>query len=308
MILVYIALFAGQFDATFREGLIALNQNNLAVAESKLESATQLEPHNGRAWVALAQTYWKEHKAAQARSAAQSADAWAGDDAIARNALKLFYSEDYYFQIAQLDLNRQNFAVALETLDTGRKKFSNSAQLELAAGVAYYGLRRFPEAIDAFLRTIQLDGTIEQPYVFLGRMLDQAERKLPAVTQAFAGFAARAPDSYLSNFLYGKALAVADDTGAAEASLRKSIAQNGGYWESRFELGLLLERRQKFDDAARELKTSADLNPRDPVIHYHLARVYDRLGKTAEAQAERELHARLAAESAPAGYGMTGIK
>lgn len=307
MILVYIALFAGQFDATFREGLIALNQNNLAVAESKLDSATQLEPHNARVWVALAQTYWKEHKTAQARSAAQSAETWAGSDAVARNALSLFYSEDYYFQVAQLDLDRQNFAAALETLDAGRKKFANSVQLELAAGVAYYGLRRFPEAIDAFLHTIQLDGSVEQPYVFLGRMLDQAEGKLPAITHAFAAFAARAPDSYLSNFLYGKALAMGDSTGA-EALLRKSIAENPAYWESHFELGMLLDRQHKFEDAARELKTSANLNPRDPVVHYHLARIYDRLGRTAEARAERELHARLAEESAPAGYGMSGIK
>ena len=308
MILVYVALFAGQFDATFREGLIALNQNNLAVAESKLDSATQLEPHNARAWVALAQTYWKEHKPGQAQVAARNAESWAGSDAVARNALTLFYSEDYYFQLAQLDLDRQNFAAALETLDAGRKKFAASAQLELAVGVACYGLRRFPQAIDAFLRTIQLDDTIDQPYVFLGRMLDQAEGKLPAITEAFAAFAARAPESYVSNFLYGKALAIADNAGAAETSLRKSIARNGAYWESHFELGLLLDRERRFEDAARELKTSAGLNPRDPVVHYRLARVYDRLGRTADAQAERALHARLAAESEPAGYGMTGIK
>ena len=69
----------------------------------------------------------------------------------------------------------------------GRKNFDKSPQLELAAGVAYYGLRRFPEAIEAFLRTIRLDPGIEQPYVFLGRMLDQAEDKLPQITEVFAG-------------------------------------------------------------------------------------------------------------------------
>ena len=308
MIVLYIALFAGQFDATFREGLIALNQNNLAQAEAKLEASTRLEPRNARAWVALAQTYWKEHKPAEAQDAARNAETWAGADAVARNALSLFYSEDYYFQVAQLDLKRQDFAAALETLDAGRKKFADSAQLALAAGVADYGLRRFPEAIDAFLRTIQLDGTIEQPYVFLGRMLDQAEGKLPAIAQAFQAFAARAPDSYLSNCLFGKALAMGDDTARAEALLRKSIALNGAYGESHFELALLLDRQHKFADAVREMQNSAGLDPRDPVPHYHLARLYDRLGKTADAQAERELHARLAAASAPAGYGMAGIK
>ncbi len=128
-------------------------------------------------------------------------------------------------------------------------------------------------------------------------MLDQAEGRLPRITQAFAAFAKRAPDSYLSNFLYGKSLALGGDSDAAEPLLRKSIALNDGYWESHFELGVLLGSQRKFDTAAREVRRSAELNPNDPAPHYHLARFYDRLGKTAEASAERDLHARLTASS-----------
>ena len=69
MVLLYVAFFAGQFDSTFREGLVALNSNNLTLAESKLESSVEMEPHNPRAWLALAQTYWKEHKTPQAEKA-----------------------------------------------------------------------------------------------------------------------------------------------------------------------------------------------------------------------------------------------
>jgi tetratricopeptide (TPR) repeat protein len=224
------------------------------------------------------------------------------------NLLATFYSEDYYFQVAESHLERQDFAGALLTLDAGRKKFTANAQLELATGVAYYGLRRFPEAIESFLRTIQLDSSIEQPYTFLGRMLDQSEARLPAIRQAFAAFAVHAPANYVSSFLYGKALALGDEPTRAEPLLRKSIAQNGSYWESHFELGLLLDRQRKYEEAAGEMHRAAELNPRDPVPHYHLARLYDRLGKPAEAAAEREAHARLAAAAAPAGYGMPGIK
>jgi tetratricopeptide (TPR) repeat protein len=326
MVWLLLVLLADQFDTTFKAGLIALNENQLAVAESHLEAASRLQPRNARVWLALAQTYWKLNKSQAAQTAARNAEANTSDAAVF-HGLSVFYletadyakaaeslqaairrnpsDESYYFELAQLRLKQQNFAAALETLDAGRKKFDKSAQLELAAGVAYYGLRRFAEAIDAFLRTIQIDAQIEQPYVFLGRMVDQAEERLPRITQAFATFAKTAPENHLSNFLYGKALRMGDDPDRAEASLRQSIARNDAFWESHFELGALLDQRGEFEAAAKEIRRSIELNPDDPAPHYRLARLYDRLGKAAEARAERELHARL---SAAAGQGMAGIK
>jgi len=314
MIWLFVALFAGQFETAFRAGLVALNENNLTVAESQLEAASQLEPNDARVWLALAQTYRKLHKLPSAQTAAEKAEVLATDPVLI-HGLALYYSEaanygkaaelfqaairrspfteSYYFDLAQLYLKRQDFAAALGTLNSGRKNFDKSAQLELASGVAYYGLRRFPEAIDAFLATIRLDPGVEQPYVFLGRMLDQAEDRLPKIGEVFAAFARSAPENYMSGFLYAKALMV-QHPDQAEALLRKSIARNGEFWESHFELGVLLDQREKFEDAAREMRRSIELSPNDPVPHYRLARLYDRLGKTAEARAERELHARLA--------------
>ena len=202
------------------------------------------------------------------------------------------YEESYYADLVQVLLKQQKFESALEVLDAGRKVIAKSAQFELASGVAYYGLRRFPQAIDAFLFTIKLDPAVEQPYAFLGKMLDQAEGKLGAITEAFAAFHRRAPDHYLSSFLYARTLALAD-AARSEALLQKSISLNAGFWESHFDLGILLERRRRFEDAAREIRRAAELNPDDASVHYRLARLYDRLGKTAEARAERDLHEKL---------------
>ena len=323
MVWVYVVLLAGQFDTSFREGLIALNQGNLPLAQSRLEACAQLQPQNARVWLGLAQTYWKENKQPEAETAAHKAETLGSTDLVVLHSLSIFYSESahypdaarvlqaaiarnpadegYYFELAQLCLKQQDFAASLKALDAGRKRFDQSPQLELASGVAYYGLRRFPEAIDAFLRTIALDEAIEQPYVFLGRMLDQAEGRLPGITQVFAAFAKRAPQSYLSNFLYGKSLAMAGDAAGAEPLLRKSVALNDGYWESHFELGVLLEDQKKLEEAAREVQRSAELNPKEAAPHYHLARLYDRLGRNSDAVAEREVHARLTAAGQAAG-------
>ncbi len=44
--------------------------------------------------------------------------------------------------------------------------------------------------------------------MFLGRMLDQAEDKLPRVTEVYAAFASAKPNNYLAPFLYAKALSL----------------------------------------------------------------------------------------------------
>jgi tetratricopeptide (TPR) repeat protein len=318
--LLFLLFFAGQFDTAFRSGLVALNEGNLNVAEAQLQAASQLEPKDARVWLALARTYWRLHKLPAAQSAAATAEGLASN-ATVLHGLAVYYSETrnpnkaislfraairgdpfvegYYFDLAQFLMRQQNFAAVLETLQPARQKFDKSAQLEVAAGVAYYGLRRFPEAIDAFLRTVRLDPGVEQPYVFLGRMLDQAEDKLPQITAVFAAFAKASPDHYLSSFLYAKSLRL-EDPDRAEALLRKSIAQNREFWESHLELGVLLDEKRQFEEAAREIRRSIELNSADPAAHYRLARLYDRLGKPAEARAERERHARLSGASGTA--------
>jgi Flp pilus assembly protein TadD len=146
---------------------------------------------------------------------------------------------------------------------------------------------------------------VEQSYVFLGRMLDQAEDKLPQVTEAYAILVKSKPDDYLANFLCGKALSMQPGdrrriAAQIEALFRKSIELKGDYWESHYELGILLERARDFAGAAGEFQRAIELSPNSPTPHYHLARVYERLGRKDEAAAEHAAHARLSAEETSA--------
>ncbi|MEO7144696.1 MAG: tetratricopeptide repeat protein [Bryobacteraceae bacterium] len=315
MLLVVAFLLADSFQVDFQAGLAALNQSNLPAAQSNLEAASKLQPANPRVWLALAETYRRLHQADAADRAALRVEKLTNDPAVL-HTLSVYYSEagnfaraedlmraaiaqnrfdeSYYFELADLCLKHQQFAAALETLDAGRKLFDKSPQLELASGVAYYGLRRFAEAIDAFLRTIELDPGVPQPYLFLGRIWEQAEDQQPRIRAVFAAFAQTAPGNYLSGYLYAKSLAL-ENPGQAEALLRRSIALNDRFPDSHFDLGVLLERQQRFAEAAREIERAIVLNPRDPAPHYRLSRLYERLGNTAAAAAERALHEKLSA-------------
>jgi tetratricopeptide (TPR) repeat protein len=321
--LLFLFAASATFDESLRAGLIALQRGDLAAAQTNLEAASKLAPRDGRAWVALSQTYWRQHRDADAEEAAGKAAKLAPEDPAVLQSLAIYYSEtrqtlkaaqatakysakvpekgdvreragELYFEAARPLLDQQKFAEAVVILKEGAARLPKSAQLALALGVACYGLRRFDEAADAFLRTIEIAPETEQPYAFLGKILDQIPSRLPQVTQRFAEYEAAHPTSAAGYLLHAKALdAQALEPETALRLLEKSIAIQAGDASAHFEMGAVLDRLQRFAEAAAEFARAAELAPSDAAAHYRLARDYDRIGKHDAAQAEREKHAQL---------------
>jgi len=313
------------FDEAFRAGLLALQRNDLAAAAANLGTAAKLAPNNGRVWVALAQTYRKQKEAGKADAAAAKAAVLGTSDPLVLKTLAIYYAEaneivkaadaqaqysglapqdtaarekaeSLYFEAAQPLLQQQKFSEAIPLLRRATERLAGSAQLELALGVAYYGLRRFDEAAAAFLRTIAIAPETEQPYLFLGKFLGQIPGRLPEVTKQFANYEAANPASATGYLLHAKALnAQSIEPEAARILLEKSIAINGRDASAHFELGAVLDRTRRYEEAAREWEMAAELEPTDPATQYRLSRVYDRLGKPEAARAARERHAKLVA-------------
>ena len=291
-----------------KRGLLALQQGNIAEARSDLEQASRADPKNALTWSALAQTYWKANQPKLASAAAEKAERFGGRDPVVGHALAMYYSETGQLQhAAKLDaqvafywtktlLERGDFTQAAEVAESGLAGHPNDPQMVLTLGVARYGQRRFNEAIAQFLNVIEIDPQIEQPYVFLGKMLDQAGPRLDEITRAYENWASRNPKSAKAKLLLAKALLVKNDHDPrAEALLRESIALDSGDWETHYELGVLLASKHDYGAAAKELQRAIELNPKQAMAHYHLARIYDRLGEPQRAQAEREAHQRLTA-------------
>ena len=208
------------------------------------------------------------------------------------------YEETYYFELAQSYLNHQQFQAAADLLERGVKIFDKSAQLELALGVAYYGERRFADATQAFLRTNDIDPSVPQPYVFLGRMLDQVGDHIPEVVRRLESWAAAKPNDPRALFTYAHALIITDgDQAKAEKLLLDSLALKPDQWESHYELGVLLEKQRRFPEAAAELERSIAIDGKQADAHYHLARVYDRLGASDKAAEQRNIHQQLTAQA-----------
>lgn len=214
------------------------------------------------------------------------------------------YSEEAIFRLAQAQMQSQEFPAAIATLEDGRKTFDKSPQLELALGVAYYAQRRFPDAVDRFLRVMQLAPDIPQPYYFIGRVLEHAANRIPEVLTRAAQFEKAHPQSPLGYVLHARAVLLrpspedpaADDV-LAESLLKKALIIKEDQADTHLLLGMVFERQKRGEEAVTEFKRSAVLNPADPIPHFRLARIYDRLGRKEEALRERALHEKLSLES-----------
>ena len=282
-------LVAGQAatpPASLQRGLIALQQGQLTEARTALEEASRAAPNNPYVWSSLAETYLRLEEPAKASSAAGTAEKLAGKNQVIHQALGMFY-----FEYAQRLLRKQDFTQAANVLDGALRTHPKDPQLILALGVARYGQRRFDDAADRFLQVIRVDPTIEQPYIFLGRMLDQAGTHLDQITKAYESWAARNPQNAQAQMLLAKARLVNDPKDAeAETLLERSVSLDSSNWEAHYELGVLLAAKRDYQKAVAELSRASELDPKQPMPHYHLARVYDRLGEAERAKAEREAH------------------
>jgi tetratricopeptide (TPR) repeat protein len=218
------------------------------------------------------------------------------------------YDENTHFVAAQGHLMHQDFSGAEQVLLAARTIFDKSPQLELALGVAYYGERNFPKAVDQFLLTMRLAPDLPQPYAFLGRILEHTGPRLPEATERFIAFEKRNPENPLGYLLHAKAIVIQlpgaggfpPEAEQALALVEKSLSLNDADAEAQFQMGVLLYRKGDLEGAANHLERSVQMNAKDSAAHFQLARVYGALGRKEDAARERELHEQLAEqENAP---------
>ncbi len=269
---LFLLVASTPFDDAFRAGLVALQRNDLPAAEQSLQVAARLAPESGRVWIALAQVYWKFGDAAKAAATAEKAARLAPDDPAVLQALAIFYSEtiagytakvESFFSAAQPLLKAGKFGEAVTVLEPARKTIGPNAQIELALGVAYYGLRRFDEAAEAFLRTIAIAPETDQPYIFLGKLLDQIPGRQAEATARFAQYEAAHPASPTGYLLHAQGLdAQAIEPEKARALIEKSLSIDGSNASTHFEMGNLLDRLRRYGRSHAGVRAGGDAESR----------------------------------------------
>jgi len=133
----------------------------------------------------------------------------------------------------------------------------------------------------------------------LGRLyLDEERTPLPEDYGFAAGYLApveeRDPDYRRLAHHLGVIAVYGKDDKTAEAFFRRAVAFEADFVPARRELGMVLVRQTKFEEAARELSAAVDLGPNDPVAHAYLGNALLLVGRFDRAVNEFETAVRLA--------------
>jgi tetratricopeptide (TPR) repeat protein len=195
---------------------------------------------------------------------------------------------EYYGDLAALFLDHRTPEPAAIVLAAAIQRFPKHVGLARLQGVLFLGQGKIEEAIDAFVRAIDLDPDNEGGYASLETLIPQAGDRLPEVTRRLAAFAEKHPESALGHYL----LALASPE-RAEQRLRRAIAAAPDFWPAQFELHKILKEQGKTAAAVAALERVIALHPGHAPAHFGLAQMYAQLGDRERARREREIHHKL---------------
>jgi tetratricopeptide (TPR) repeat protein len=169
-----------------------------------------------------------------------------------------------------------------------------------------YDDNQYPAAVEGFRRALRLDVGYLKAHDNLGLALEAVGRYDEAIQSYQEALRldrernARSPWPALN---LGILLTRLDRLEEAEPLFRESSREDPRFAPAHYQLGLLLEKKGRTRDAIAELGTAAQLDPRYAEPHYALARVYRRAGETEDADRALERFLVLKKEKSQAGSG-----
>jgi len=204
-------------------------------------------------------------------------------------AVTLEPSEERHRLALGLELLRhQTFDAALIVLDQAATLFPQSVRVKILLSVTYYFVDRSSDAVRTMLEATQLDPDDETTVRYLGEItLQDTAAPDPAAVAQVCKFADKEPKSWSANaFCGGILLRIARESGDTSRKpeivrrLQHAVRVAPGEAIPRCQFGKALEWSDDWHGARAQMEACARLDPDSPEGHYHLSRIYRRLGLT----------------------------
>jgi tetratricopeptide (TPR) repeat protein len=188
-------------------------------------------------------------------------------------------------------LRHQTFDAALVVLNQAATLFPQSVRVKILLSLTYYFVDRSPDAARTLLEATQLDPNDETAARYLGEItLQDTADPDPAAVAQVCKFADKEPQSWSANvFCGGVLLRIARESGDTSRKpeifrrLQLAVRIAPGEAIARCQLGKALEWTDDWHEARAQMEACVRLDPDSPEGHYHLSRIYRRLGLTGSA-------------------------
>ena len=175
---------------------------------------------------------------------------------------------------------------ALKEFEWLLREQPDSAATHMLMGEALDALGRDPEAIGEFQAAAA--SSPQEPEVHFGLgYLFWKEHRFDEAEGEFRRELANDPAHAKANAYLGDVLLHRDDAAAARPLLEKAGRLDAKIRIVHLDLGIIFAGSKEYGPAERELREAVRLDPSKADAHYRLAQVYQSLGRTAEAKAER---------------------
>jgi tetratricopeptide (TPR) repeat protein len=296
----------GDFAAQQRLGEFYLQQNRLPDGIHYLLKAQQLNPQDYNTSYDLSLAYLNSGDIANASNLLQKMIAQREtaelDDLLAEvneksgdyktaaleyhRAAELDPSENNIFDLASFLLQHSNYEGFLDNSLTffqyGVQKYPQSAKMTVGLGVALYAEGKYDDAVRTLCAAVDLDPSDPKPFQFLGKVSTASPARIPEIRGRLQKFVQLYPGNGPAIYYYAMSLwrrsdgESAADLPTVEALLKRALAADPTLYEAHFELGILYQDQQRYQDAIRELNQAVALRPDFNRAHYRLFLLYSR--------------------------------
>jgi len=191
--------------------------------------------------------------------------------------------ENNYLDFAALCADYEAYQLAIEILNVGLHYLQDSDRLTFQRGAIFAMMGQLDRAEQDFERASTLAPEKDLAYVGLGIAYMQ-KSNLPQALEVLRRRTREKPNDYVLQYLLGEALIRhglspgGPDMAEAQTALEQSVRLNPSFSRSRIDLGKILLKQNRLEEAIKQLEVGRQLDPNDKAVYSQLAAAYRRKG------------------------------
>ena len=259
-------------------GVLLQSTGELEAAAEQFKAALRIDSHSSVSAFNLARIYQLQKKyAAQVYYLRQTLASNPPKEVEFRSRLALATALD---QMGSTD-------VAVEEFRKLVAAFPGSAEAHEALGNAYGRRFLYKEARRELEQTVRIDPQNNSARLSLAKALLKIGEASTCILTV-QDYISRVPGDYEGYLVLGEACRWEGDLGRAEDRLRHAVMLKPDDYDARYNLGMVLERTGRTEEAINELEAARELDSDAPGAHYELSHIYARMKDFRRAKEEAD--------------------